>query len=254
MTLGTTVFLRRIDTDFVCLSPVLRLLGIASPEPSLVANSVVISEGSSIVVGTWVPLATAQNFAQENPTPDGLNTFLSDTLFERFPPALRDFHRSKEAGRLLNQYGPHFNSTLVAQRARISPEDIESSREDKVVWDQDPRADWSMEDLRTIPPLYPLSLHRLTLDDVAVEEVPLSATEQEMFHEICSIPDWEKENAAVTSSAKSPEESVPKTRTKASQFRSAELPLRRSKRVANSTAIATQTRSRTRKRATRCEA
>lgn len=246
MTLNSSPLLRRIDTDFVNLSPIMKSLAISSP-PSSIPNAIVISRGSTAVTGTWVPLATAQAFVRENPLPEGiLDIFLSDTLFERFPPALQDFHRSKEAGRLLDQFGPHFNSTVAAV-----PIPVRAEREGGVVWDRDPHPDWAMEDLHALPPPFPI-IHQPTPEEVAVVETPLSATEQEMFHALCSVPDWDKENAGdVLAPSEGAPEVAPRCEPAAKQAPA--IPLRRSKRVANAhtNTPATQPRGRPRKRGSR---
>jgi hypothetical protein len=113
MTLGTHTLLRRLDTDFVNLSPIVAYSGAPYPVLSTIPNATVISRGSAAVAGTWVPLSAAQAYVRDHPVADNvLDVFLSDKLFERFPSALQDFSRSSTSGWTLNQFGPHFGSTL----------------------------------------------------------------------------------------------------------------------------------------------
>ncbi|KAF8327049.1 hypothetical protein F5887DRAFT_1012383 [Amanita rubescens] len=160
MILGSMIFLRRIDTDFVNLTPILHYAGATFPNLNSITNLTIISKGSPIVSGTWVPLTTAQSYIQEHPVPgDVLNTFLSDKLHEEFPQALQDFHLSNTPGRMLNQFGRHFGSTLEA---------MESER---------------TRSAEPTPSAKPDTESVLSMDS------PLSASEQEMFQALCNIPD-----------------------------------------------------------------
>jgi hypothetical protein len=117
-----------------------------------------------------------------------------------------------------------------------------------------------------------LSLSLLMPDVMTVHggeavETPLSATEQEMFHALCSSPDWEKENtppagagsgaegAVRCKGGEEPEgdDVVPERGAAAGAGAGghAERPLRRSKRVANAMAVAARTRTRTCRRSAR---
>ncbi|KII89021.1 hypothetical protein PLICRDRAFT_53516 [Plicaturopsis crispa FD-325 SS-3] len=65
-TLGTSVLMRRLDTDFVNLSPMVAYVGVPMPADVVSRGSAtVVSQGSAAVKGTWVPLAVAQAFARE---------------------------------------------------------------------------------------------------------------------------------------------------------------------------------------------
>ena len=300
MTLGSSLLLRRLDTDFVNISPIATHLGIPPPSPTLILNAVVITKGSPAVVGTWVPLSSAQTFVREHPLPGGLlDVFLSDTLFERFPPALQDFHRTNAPGRLLNQFGPHFSSTLIeAQRQQLALRTDFSSAEKKSLplqqqpqqqWGREPVSEWDVQEdlsLRPIAPTtvvggpFPFALMLMNGAGTNVVETPLSATEQEMFHVLCAMPEWEKEkenspplssiedDSLVIDVVKECEDSSSKkaidvcydgnssSRPPHPQQRSgANPPLRRSKRVANAAAavntIAANTRSGSKKRGAR---
>jgi len=212
MTLGSSSLLRRIDTDFVNMSPIAHYLSIPPPLLPTISNAVVISKGSSTVSGAWVPLTSAQEFVREHPLARNLlDIFLSDTLFERFPPALQDFHRSNAPGRLLNQFGPHFSSTILeaqrqsqlSLRTDLPLATTKQQQQQQPEWGREPASEWDIQDdlnLNSVPrsstaAIPPITVLPISLDDEAVNiaEPPLSATEQEMFHVLCSIPDWEKE-------------------------------------------------------------
>jgi len=253
MILGPLPLFRRIDTDFVNLSPIIAHFGLASP---LALNSVLVSQGSAIVCGTWVPLASAQAFVREHPLASSLlETFLSDALFERFPSALQDFHRSNASGRSLNQFGPHFRSTLAAKRRCRSTVQTEMEYIGAgEPWNTDLVSDWDAEDhLSSHPPFFlALANLRRPPEEEVVPETPLSPTEQEMFYTLCSAPDWDKESSLPLQTMyhtevhadEDAEDDLGPTRTR-------DQPRRRSKRVANANAIATRTRTRSQKRGAR---
>jgi hypothetical protein len=253
MTLGSLPLFRRIDTDFVNLSPIITHLGIAPPLAS--PNAVLVNQGSAMVCGTWVPLAYAQAFVQKHPLPDNhLGTFLSDVLFERFPSALQNFHRSNASGRLLNQFGPHFKSTIEAKRRShsIFRTDMEF-RGTGEPWDEDLVSDWDEDHI--LSGHSPFSLGLATLrrppEEELVPETPLSPTEQEMFYTLCSLPDWEKEtplSMAVCSDESTSRVTDEDAEDDSAPSRVRDQPRRRSKRVANANAIATRTRTRSQKR------
>jgi hypothetical protein len=190
------------------MSPIAHYLSIPPPLPSTISNAVVINKGSSAVSGAWVPLTTAQELVRDHPFARNLlDIFLSDTLFERFPPALQDFHRSSASGRLLNHFGPHFSSTILetqrqsqlSLRTDLPLVAAKQQKQQPAAWGREPASEWDIQDdlnMNSVPrplaaavaiPVLPISSD----DDIA--EPPLSATEQEMFHVLCSIPDWEKE-------------------------------------------------------------
>ena len=255
MALGSLPLFRRIDTDFVNLSPIITHLGLTSDPLS--PNAILVNQGSAIVCGTWVPLASAQAFVREHPLPDNpLETFLSDVLFERFPSALQDFHRSNAPGRLLNQFGPHFQSTVEAKRrSRTALRNEVEFRGAGELWEMGSMSDWDVEDqLLSSHPPFSLGLVNLRRppEEELVPETPLSPTEQEMFYALCSAPDWENflpsptmcnEEAKSRNAEEDAEDDSP--------ARARDQPRRRSKRVANANAIATRTRTRSQKRGSR---
>ncbi|KAF6764873.1 hypothetical protein DFP72DRAFT_869474 [Ephemerocybe angulata] len=81
MVLGNFHFLRRIDTDFVNLSPIVHYLETPFPFPSIELNATVIDKGSTAAVGVWVPLSVAQVYLRDHPAKaNEFDIFLSDEL------------------------------------------------------------------------------------------------------------------------------------------------------------------------------
>jgi len=233
--LGSFSLLRRIDTDFVNLSPIVACSGAPYPVLNTIPNATVVAKGSPTVSGTWVPLSAAQAYVRDHPFQGGpLAIFLSDVLFERFPTALQDFHRSSTPGRLLNHFGPPFGSTLQATQLFVHT--------DAPSW-----IGWIAEEPQSVPAGPPSSSDK-DCDEV---DIPLSATEQEIFHALCDSPDWDKENTpsprvmatdekmAVQELETTQPEVGPRAEVRSERR---ERPLRRSKRVAD--ALAAQCRVR----------
>ncbi|KAG6866100.1 hypothetical protein C0991_008852 [Blastosporella zonata] len=245
MMLGPFTLLRRIDTDFVNLSTIVAYSGTPGPVPNTILNAIAITKGSVMVSGTWVPLSAAQAYVRDHHTQqDGpLYTFLSDTLFERFPTALQDFHRSSKQGRMLGQFGPHFGSTIQATQL-CGPSTPELTMQPGTTWEE------------PLPPqsgTFALSLVMVSPERNAEQvELPLSPSEQEMFHVLCGAPEWDKENSppsspavgeqlktAFISAVAEVQMAQPEAALKGPDTMT-ERPLRRSKRVADAMAAQTQ--------------
>ncbi|KAJ7090057.1 hypothetical protein C8R43DRAFT_294950 [Mycena crocata] len=231
MTLGTYTLLRRLDTDFVNLSPIVSYSGAPYPVLSTIPNATVVSRGSTAVAGTWVPLSAAQAYVRDHPLPDGLlDVFLSDTLFEQFPSALQDFHKSSSSGRTLNQFGPHFGSTLQATQ----------------LCGQSERREPDLSSPLT-PALTPIAPPNPDADAAPTE--PLNSAEQKMFQELCITTEWDKDASGGLSPPLSPLSDVPETDSAdfALEPERSGRQLRRSKRVANAI-VAAQSCTRSRRR------
>lgn len=251
--LGPYLLLRRIDTDFVNLTPIVEYCGKGRGYPvmSTVPNAVIIGQGeaSATVVGVWVPLQVAQAYVKDldtcsidSETMGGLNMFLNDELVEWFPSALKDFHRTNSSGRMLKQFGRWFESMLVfAQATAAASMDVTVAKytadgllNPQELIQADMRQNWMynervvpgadavpLGDVLVIkggegyaagmqPSLYQRHEHgslssrlcRRTGSELRQEvrldcESPLSAKEQEMFHELCVIPGEEEEKMKV---------------------------------------------------------
>lgn len=250
MMLGSHLLLRRIDTDFINLMPIVAYSGGPYPVLSTISNAITVAKGSTAVSGTWVPLSAAQAYVRDHPGLQGgpFDLFLSDVLFERFPTALQDFHKSSCPGRTLNHFGPHFGSTLQATQLYCQT-DMQNTLRDG---------------LMNLNESYPMPVSSLALPSSLEQgfdeaDCPLSAAEQEIFREICDIPDSDENTAppSPTIMVVDEEDTLPASEvspltasspepTGTGDSECSERPLRRSKRVAN--AIAAQSRTRTRSR------
>ncbi|KAL4251607.1 hypothetical protein ABKN59_003829 [Abortiporus biennis] len=243
MTLGSHMVLRRIDTDFVNVTPIVNFLGVNHPSHSAIPNAVEVTHGSSLVCGTWAPVSSVRDVIRDQPL---LGVFLSDQLNERFPSALQDFYRANAHGRSLNQYGPHFRSTIEAKRESLSSFRIElPPRDPTTSWEKGSLSPWDVEDHLLsvhLPFALAATLRPPTDSPESTLEVqtPLSPTEEEMFRALCLDPDAEPSPPAPLPPREVVHEDPPKLKEPACQERS----LRRSKRVANAVAI---TRSRSKR-------
>lgn len=213
--LGPFQLLRRIDSDFVNLSPIIAYSGTAGiPTPStaavdndvseradnsrqssprsspsspsnVVTNATVITSGSPEICGTWVTLAAAQAYVRDHLSSGengiarrALNLFLSNTLVERFPSALQDFHRLNAGLRALNQFGKHFESTLmVAGGGGVGVLDCAVKISGRA----------GEEGSRKVVAAPMVFTDALVQCDEG-RDVPLSKTEQDLFHELCDFP------------------------------------------------------------------
>lgn len=256
MMLGAFQLLRRIDTDFVNLSPIVAYSGSPHPALSVIVNATIVTKGSPEVSGTWVPLPAAQVYVKEHLAGDlALDIFLSDALVERFPSALQDFYRSNAPARSLNQFGKPFESTLQAAKM-----EVQTDNGTPVCWDS--RFGWMHNESSSGGTSASAPFGLTTGLSVGGKqsgdtEVPLSATEQEIFQELCVIPDWDRETSEggeedtmeldVDPKAVPVEEAQMRTSSlsaapvaQPTQTEHPDRPLRRSKRVADALAAAHQ--------------
>ncbi len=255
MVLGSCCVLRRIDTDFVNITPVVEFFGLNNPELSALPSAVAVNRGSSLVCGTWVPLSTARDLVHDQSL---MNAFLSDDLQERFSDSLQAFYRPDPHSRLTKQFGPHFQSTVDSKRESLS-----SFRLELRPWGKVPRSD--VEDhLLSVHPPFALRAAPFAASPSSEDlhpETPLSPTEEEIFHTLCAASDWDSPSPPTSTSVippcvdepelvvvvEPPAAIEPPTAIEPSACQ--ERPLRRSKRVACATANRPHTRSS--KRATR---
>ncbi|PPQ89070.1 hypothetical protein CVT25_006442 [Psilocybe cyanescens] len=212
MMLGAFQLLRRIDTDFVNLSPILAFSGAALSNntppllTSAIPNAIVITKGSPKVCGTWVPLSAAQAYVKEHLAEErarDLEVFLSDELVERFPEALREFHRNGRGKGLnlnlslgLNQFGRHFASTIQAAKLEVQVEGGASASASVIQQRQQQQQQSGSGSTPVVHSgLTPLFVNGLggagvgSSRHVLEDDVPLSASEQQLFHELCVMPD-----------------------------------------------------------------
>lgn len=270
MIFESSFFLRRIDTDFVHLTPIMQCFGLGSL-PAPVTPNVTEIHGSAVISGVWVPLVEAQAFVREHPLHSGLlNIFLSDVLCEWFPSALQDLHKMSTPGRAFNQFGPDFASTIEAARFYPFLKPILNRS-----WKTAPAP--ALEE-PAVPISSPSALDLLPTSTVDLEfkDQPLSTTEQEIFHVFCSIPDSDWDNSGTTTPCQTSKSEAPVVSAEEAESEvqcpdavSVEVPpvkdvtpsprtpvpersnrpLRRSKRVAD--AIAARSRPRSRRRSSK---
>ena len=242
MIVGSTNFLRRIDTDFVNISPISLHLKTSCPSAP---SAVIITAGSPPVCGTWLPASEAREVAKHESL---FGTFLSDGLRALFPDAINALTPPDGRETAFTVFGHQFKSASDARRQSMASHRLElPPREFETSWE---------DHLSTLPPFIlatsSIDGHRPTEEIPPVVETPLSPSEEAMFHVLCAASDWESsspagegpveghaEDAAVASARPSTE----------SADRAHERPLRRSKRVAN--AVATRSRTRSSRRGSR---
>ncbi|KAK0228335.1 hypothetical protein IW262DRAFT_1263733 [Armillaria fumosa] len=237
-TIGEYTVLRRIDTDFVNLTPISAYSHGPQPVLSTIASAVVISKGSPLIQGTWVPLDVAQAYVCDHPVtnvsppttptrtsssslsqPGLLDVFLSDDLYQQFPDAIREFVKHSRKTR-----PPGFGKGFVSMmQAREVATQVNVALEEKPL------------------PTLGMVLNEHKTEAVVKYDEPLSATEQEMFHALCVNLEWEQDAEGISSDL--PVVSNPPPAEPGPPKDVDPRPLRRSKRVA---AIASRTRSRRR--------
>ncbi|KAI0693744.1 hypothetical protein BC835DRAFT_1061391 [Cytidiella melzeri] len=253
MVLGSSLILRRVDTSYVNISPILQFFGMDQPDSSVLSSSHTVTTGSSLVCGTWTPLPTAQDLFRSH---SFLNNFLSVSLHARFPKSFQAIREKAILDQRTQQFDRHFRSTIDAKRDATSPFRLEtSSRIAGTAWELGTVPQWDVED-------HLLSVHHpwalcstsmkvasSSLDDDVSPETPLSPTEEAMFRVLCTAADWD--SAAPVDGP--PDKSTPiqletqATYTEppavevvspcAARAKECEKPLRRSKRVATTAAI-----------------
>lgn len=240
-TLNGIIFLRRVDTDYVNMSAIFDHYGGAQPIVASPAPVAIITEGSPMVCGTWVPLSVAQAYVtKQNLSHRPLVEFLSDLLSDRFPPTLKRLGRLHDTVRLYREsFGSLFESTAAARKRALPTPLLCDVDIADVSWTQEN----SVTD-RALP--YELQ-HVVTAEcslvpiSGPIPELPLSKIEQEIFQEFCVGYPLSKEETEQCDNATDPF-SPEQEATTVIQCEP-NPPLRRSKRNANP--VVPTTRSRT---------
>lgn len=151
----TRTLLRRLDTDFVNLTPLLAAFSpssspCAAAVPVLPPSAVRFEHPNSAVAGVWVSLDCAREFlrtsvqagaqraerpcSQDETLRISVEVFLSDELVMRFPSALRDFWRASKPGRMLGQFGVCFErGKVVGSQGSSAPSSLVSVRASSVL-------------------------------------------------------------------------------------------------------------------------
>ncbi|THU99326.1 hypothetical protein K435DRAFT_498869 [Dendrothele bispora CBS 962.96] len=246
--LGQHTLLRRIDTDFVNLSPIFIYAQTPHPVLSTIPGATLVTRASTHVQGMWVPLSAARAYIKDHPLraaqdAASVDLFLSDSLVERFPSALRQFVLSERQANLTGQFGKSFGEsdrTATPAALAMSATSLTSRTTD---------------DDRSTAPYQLSSLAPLSLSP-SLPPPPLSATEEKIFDELCVNLEWEKDSpdpvifdspptSPLSSCPPSPEIPplpLPLPSHSRTQSTETDKPLRRSKRVADAKAARTRTR------------
>ncbi|KAF7304682.1 hypothetical protein MKEN_01182300 [Mycena kentingensis (nom. inval.)] len=154
-TLGTQTVLRRLDTDFVNLSPYRYLFSNTVPHPSQRHHYI-----------AWLP---DYHPLRGNP----LKMFLSDRLASQFPSNLTAW---KEGVSSRGVFGQHFASTVQATTLCSSDASLD------------------VDDTSFLTPLAPsFSASAVPIGNSVEPEQPLSSTEQQIFQELCITTEWDGE-------------------------------------------------------------
>lgn len=171
MMLGPSHLLRRVDSDYVNLTPIVNHLGFAPTLSKEIPDVTVVSRGSQAVVGNWVPLASARSFVQEQSVPTGLlDTFLSPSLHEQFPTELQETYSGSADLRARGQFGSQFSSTLEAERNHMASSPVPH------------------------PPLSSSLILPFMSQAISIsQDSPMSESEEDLFQQFCCIPEQEKE-------------------------------------------------------------
>lgn len=171
MMLGPSHLLRRVDTDYVNLTPIVNHLGFAPTLSKEIPDVTVVSRGSHAVVGSWVPLATARQFVQDQSVPTGLlDTFLSTSLQEQFPAELQEAYNGSADLRARGGFGSQFGSTFEAERNHMASSPIPH------------------------PPLSSSLILPLMSQAISIpQDSAMSESEEDLFQQFCCIPEHEKE-------------------------------------------------------------
>ncbi|KAF8892589.1 hypothetical protein BD779DRAFT_1509791 [Infundibulicybe gibba] len=243
MTLRGHTLLRRIDTDFVNLSAVQLCMTPNAGTNTHLPGAVTVPYGAPPVRGVWVPLSVARAAVRlDTPGAAALETFLAETLFERFPSALKDFHRTSVDGRLLGQFGAPFAAGEGAIGVGIGAGQV-------LGWMQEGQGE-----SETLVPEAWAGEHegKRSEGEAQGQDVPpLSATEEEMFRTLCDIPEWNTASVSVEMEVEATAGEAGPSHAEKTEADQQPMALRRSKRVADAIAARTGTTVRTRKRGSR---
>ncbi|KAJ4488152.1 hypothetical protein J3R30DRAFT_3400721 [Lentinula aciculospora] len=195
--LGPYTLLRRIDTDFVNLTPIIKFA--QTPQPmTAIPGATTVMKGRQEVQGLWVPLEAMRLYVQDcitcrPPTsPDPvviLDIFLSDSLVERFPTALREFVQTTRGNLTSGLLGRHFGKSFGGDSDSSSPSSAGTPNPTAMAAAAAAakgRVPIEIPSPSSLPFGVPVAL-------TPPAEVPLSATEEKIFAEFCVNLEWEKD-------------------------------------------------------------
>ncbi|KAJ3829996.1 hypothetical protein F5880DRAFT_1607046 [Lentinula raphanica] len=194
--LGPYTLLRRIDTDFVNLTPILEYA--QTPQPmTVIPGATTVRKGRQEIQGFWVPLEAMRLYVQDcitnRPSTSSsnplaiLDIFLSDTLVERFPTALRAFVRSIKTNN--DSFGKHFGKSFGEGDTQISSSSVGTPNPTMMA--AVAAKDRMHVDEELLPP--PSMSFGVSMSIGPSAEVPLSDTEEKIFDEFCVNLEWDQE-------------------------------------------------------------
>ncbi|KAJ4001380.1 hypothetical protein F5050DRAFT_1683517 [Lentinula boryana] len=258
--LGPHTLLRRIDTDFVNLTPIIKYA--QTPQPmTVIPGATSVTKGRQEVQGYWVPLDAMRLYVQDcilsRPSTSSsdplaiLDIFLSDTLVERFPAALREFVRTTRANSINGLSGKHFGKSFGGDDTSSSS--LSAGTPNPTAMAAAAAKDRVPIHEEVFPPHLSFGVSMSITPSV---EVPLSDTEEKIFDEFCVNLEWDNEengdgNAQLYTSISS--KSAPVIVSQADTALPSPSPgsLRRSKRVADALAAKSNVRTRASSRKSR---
>lgn len=228
MQLGSHTLVRRVDSDFVNLSPLARYSGSPLPVPGTVPDAIVCSTGPEMIQGLWVPLYAAQVYVNDHAvsymsSTSGIGLFLSQDLQSSFSQAVTE-RRDGSFGRPFACMLPRKDiipgATAIASQLQLHIDD-------------------------------PKTFDLIDVGETPITDSPLSTTEERMFQELCVNLEWEQcetetppYSIDLQEPVAPPPTNPPKT---ASRRKSSEPPLRRSKRVADAASAVVKVKTRSRR-------
>lgn len=172
-----------------------------TPQPivSAIPGATVVKKGRQEVKGLWVPLEAVRLYVKDCITSSMsaaiLDAFLSDSLVERFPTALREFVRttrdSLTKGPLVRQFGMNFGE--MTRGRSVSSSSSSSSPPGPPNPTLMAAAAAKANEYQVHSPSPSIALFGVSVSMVPTVESPLSATEEEIFDEFCVNLEWEND-------------------------------------------------------------
>ncbi|KAJ3717645.1 hypothetical protein DFJ43DRAFT_789270 [Lentinula guzmanii] len=195
--LGPHTLLRRIDTDFVNLTPIIKYA--QTPQPmTVIPGATSVTKGRQEVQGFWVPLDAMRLYVQDciltRPSTSSsdplaiLDIFLSDTLAERFPAALREFVRTTRANSINGLSGKHFGKSFGGDDTSSSS--LSAGTPNPTAMAAAAAKDRVPVHEEVFPPH---SSFGVSMSITPSVDVPLSDTEEKIFDEFCVNLEWDNE-------------------------------------------------------------
>ncbi|EIN07548.1 hypothetical protein PUNSTDRAFT_144171 [Punctularia strigosozonata HHB-11173 SS5] len=184
-------------------------------------------------------------------SPEVLTESASSPFFRPSPASSPDA-RARQASASFASTGSQMDDSSApeprstTETKRTSQSSIRTVRPGDALWEEDvPRWDIVEDHILSVhPPFDSLDIKPLAAEDALATDTPLSPTEEEMFHTLCGIPDWEVQPCTMSTT----EPVDVDVAAAASPAADSNKPLRRSKRVAaHAATVAVRERTMTRR-------